>query len=128
MEHFGQFLTECDLRPMPDGRHWKLKSRLVFHSEAILETIYVPTGFITDLASIPRLFWNILPPFGRYTEAAIVHDWIYRNHLFPRMVCDALFFEMMCALKTPSVTRWTIYLAVRAFGWMAWHDERRRIK
>ena len=127
MKQVGRFLTECDLMPMPDGEHWRLKSSLVFHSEAILETILVPTGFVTDLASIPRLFWNILPPFGRYTEAAIVHDWIYRNHTFSRMVCDALFFEMMVALNTPKVTRWTIYLAVRCFGWSAWNNEKRRI-
>ena len=127
MKQVGRFLTECDLMPMTDGEHWRLKARLVFHSEAILETIYVPTGFVTDLASIPRLFWNILPPFGRYTEAAIVHDWIYRNHTFSRMVCDVLFFEMMVALNTPTVTRWIIYLAVRCFGWSAWNNEKRRI-
>ncbi|WP_250530524.1 DUF1353 domain-containing protein, partial [Caballeronia sp. ATUFL_F1_KS4A] len=31
-----------------------------------LPTVIVPTGFVTDLASIPRIFWSVLPPDGDY--------------------------------------------------------------
>ena len=38
------------------------------------ESISVPAGFPTDLASIPRPLWWILPPTGDYLPATIVHD------------------------------------------------------
>ena len=39
--------------------------------------VNVPTGFVTDLASIPRPFWSVFPKTGRYAYAAIVHDYLY---------------------------------------------------
>ena len=39
--------------------------------------ITVPTGFITDLASTPRLLWNVIAPFD-VARAAIVHDLLYK--------------------------------------------------
>ena len=38
----------------------------------------VPAGFITDGASVPRIFWSICPPMsGSFGEAAVVHDFLY---------------------------------------------------
>jgi hypothetical protein len=42
------------------------------------ESITVPTGFITDLASTPRLLWNVIAPFD-VARAAIVHDLLYKS-------------------------------------------------
>src|SRR3954454_19309299 len=42
-----------------------------------LAPVSVPKGFVTDLASIPQLFCSILPPTGRYSYPAIVHDFLY---------------------------------------------------
>lgn len=39
--------------------------------------IDVPTSFVTDQASIPREFWSILSPAGRYSRAAVVHGYLY---------------------------------------------------
>lgn len=30
--------------------------------------IEVPAGFETDFASVPRLFWRVVPPWGRYSR------------------------------------------------------------
>lgn len=90
---------------------------------APLGTIVVTAGFITDLASIPRLFWDILPPFGKYTEAAVIHDWLYRHHLFPRAACDAVLLEAMQLCRVGWISRQLIYRNVRAFGWAAWAAE-----
>lgn len=46
-------------------------------SEATATARYsVPLGFITDLASVPRVLWALLPPHGRYAKAAILHDYL----------------------------------------------------
>jgi len=38
--------------------------------------ILIPQGFITDLATSPRIFWALIPPFGVYEAAAVLHDWL----------------------------------------------------
>ena len=42
------------------------------------ETITVPSGFITDLASTPRILWAFIAPFD-VARAAIVHDLLYKS-------------------------------------------------
>lgn len=80
--------------------------------------ITVPGGFITDGASIPRCFWNILAPFGEYFEAAIIHDFLYteENRRFTRKQSDDIFMEAMFNVGIGWFTRGLIYRAVRLFG------------
>ena len=42
------------------------------------ETITVPSEFITDLASTPRILWAFIAPFD-VARAAIVHDLLYKS-------------------------------------------------
>ncbi len=42
------------------------------------KTITVPTGFVTDLASVPRAMWWAIAPFD-VARAAIIHDLLYKN-------------------------------------------------
>jgi len=42
------------------------------------ETITVPTGFVTDLASVPRAMWWLIAPFD-VARAAIIHDLLYKT-------------------------------------------------
>jgi len=39
------------------------------------DDVCVPAGFTSDGASVPRALWRIYPPFGKYLEAAVIHDW-----------------------------------------------------
>ncbi len=88
--------------------------------------VEIPEGMTTDLASVPRLLWPILPPHGSYGPAAIVHDWLYRHHtidgqaMITRAQADAIFLAAMQELGVGWATRWTIYLAVRIGAWWAW--------
>ena len=120
-----KFLTHLLLTPLPDGRNWRVESPFAYACAGGQVHFTVPTGFRTDLASIPRLFWNILPPFGKYTEAAVLHDWLYRTHLVSRPQADALLLEAMTLCRVPAWQRVVIYGAVRLFGWSAWHNEKR---
>lgn len=40
-------------------------------------TVTVPIHFKTDFASTPRFLWAFFPPYGKYTEAAVLHDYLY---------------------------------------------------
>lgn len=102
----------------PEGfKTWRLASN--FKVKTSIGTICVPVGKVTDLASTPRLFWVILPPFGRYTQAAVVHDYLYGQKTLPRKVCDKVFYELMIKYGTYKWKAKLMYYAVRCFGWIA---------
>lgn len=83
-----------------------------------LMAVTVPSGFVTDLASVPRALWSIFPPFGLYTGASVVHDYIYRTSTIEctKNVADMIFKELMQQASVPNVTVESMFLAVQAFG------------
>ena len=90
------------------------------------DSITVPAGFITDFASVPRLFWRLFPPWGKYGKAAVLHDYLYHKQRRSRREADAIFLEAMGVLGVPWLSREMMYAAVRAFGWAAWRSNRRK--
>lgn len=118
-----QFLTRLVAEKI-DARNWKLFQPLKYRSEVlrkngILDTIEVPANFVTDFASVPRPLWNLFPPDGSYTAAAVVHDWLYRKTTIHRAICDAVFLEAMKQCGTSLFARSIIYSTVRMWGWSA---------
>ena len=81
--------------------------------------IEVPVDFLTDGASVPRVFWGILSPFGDYFGAALIHDFLYspHNRRFDRATCDRIFLAAMKDAGVPWLRRRVIYRAVRLGGW-----------
>jgi hypothetical protein len=84
------------------------------------EPVHVPRGFVTDFASIPRLFWTALRPDGDYAHAAIVHDYLYWNQATSKDAADSIFKLSMEDLHVPPVTVKGIHLAVQLLGKSAW--------
>ena len=86
--------------------------------------IFIPKGFRTDLASIPRILWWVVPPFGEYNEAAVVHDFLYRKlhgkSNITRKEADLIFFSLMEKANVNKIISYTFYVAVRAFGWIVY--------
>lgn len=87
--------------------------------------IEVPQGFVTDFASVPRVFWRIIPPWGEYSPAAVVHDWLYTKVECTRKEADDIFLELMTRLGVPLVVRTAMYWAVRIGGGFAWGHPRK---
>jgi hypothetical protein len=83
----------------------------------------IPDGFATDLASVPRFFWSLLPPDGRYEKAAVLHDWLCTELARARAGgppapatgrdTDALFRRVMAEGGVGFVTRWIMWCGVR---------------
>lgn len=81
----------------------------------------VDAGFITDLASIPRVFRSIIPQVGRHIQPSIVHDFAYESKTnLTRAEADLLFLDGMKAVGVSWLRRQAMYRAVRAFGWTLW--------
>lgn len=120
------YIGHLELDPLPDGRNWRTEHTFGLWTPA-MGLVSVPSGFKTDLASVPQIFWNILPPFGKYSEAAVIHDYCYRTHLVSRAVADGLLRTGMILCRVPRWQRFVIYWAVRIFGGHAYADGKRRI-
>ena len=92
------------------------------YDDFAVTAITVPQGFTTDFASVPRAFWRIIPPWGEYNRAAVVHDFLYQQHRYNRKVADRIFLELMTRLGVSWWKRRAMYSAVRSFGWVAWRN------
>ena len=82
------------------------------------ETILVPEGFVTDGASIPRIFWRLIgSPFQpRYMRAALVHDFLYKNGLLTRRKADDIFRAFLLADEVGRVLASVMWIALRVGG------------
>ena len=99
--------------------------------------IVVDEGFVTDLASVPRMCWAFIAPWD-VARAAIIHDLLYKrirqyraecskglkNSEDPKVISNAKkasddVFHMAMKDAEPSIPGWKIaaaYYSVRMFG------------
>lgn len=118
MSKFSGALT---LTWLPDGRNWRVAAPIVY------DTITVPIGFETDGASVPRPLWWILPSWGTYSPAAVLHDYLCTrleagtpDSAAPTWsAADAIFYQAMIELGTGATMRWLMWAAVRIYGVLA---------
>lgn len=97
---------------------WEVVEPLVYRGNT--ETFIVPSGFVTDFASVPRLLWNLVPPYGRYTKAAVLHDYFYITQAISRKDADGLFLRTMKELGVSRPLRKVMWAAVRLGGRFVW--------
>lgn len=87
--------------------------------------VEIPKGFVTDLASVPRLLWSIFPKTGRYAYACIAHDYLYWTQSVSREEADSVLKAAMEDAKVDPVTVIGFYEIVRGFGESAWKQNRK---
>lgn len=90
---------------------WRLNEPIVYEGRA--QTFTVPADSETDFASVPRIFVWLVPTYGVYTKAAIVHDFLCRTAPIPRVDADGIFRRCLRELEVPFVRRWIMWAAVR---------------
>lgn len=90
------------------------------------EAVTVPSGFVTDFASIPRIFWSALRPDGEYAYAAVVHDYLYWTQTRSRDEADHIFKIAMEDFKINALTVGAMYRAVRVGGQSAWNGNAKK--
>jgi hypothetical protein len=87
-----------------------------------LKSVEVPAGFVTDLASVPRAFWSLLRPDGRYVYPAIIHDFLYWTQDRHRSDADMILKTGMEEFSVDAATTAAIYHAVRLGGGVSWQN------
>jgi Protein of unknown function (DUF1353) len=95
--------------------------------ETTIGSVKVPVGFVTDLASIPMQLWRRFPRWGRWSGAAIVHDYLYRHRPdeIDRETADKVFLELMREDQVRYGDYTVMYAAVREFGSRSWNRYRK---
>ena len=131
-------LEFLDADKTEDNKRFKLVQAFQYYigDEGSGDEINVPAGHPTDFASVPRIFWTILPPVGQYGKAAVVHDYLcdecikcgyqYPPGMKSRAEADKIFFEAMGVLKVKKWKRYIMFWAVRAWGIIAEFRGKRR--
>lgn len=113
----SQFTTPLQVEVIGDYQFKTIASFIYYVGrEGSEEYITVKSGFVTDFASVPRVFWSVLPPHGKYAKAAVLHDWLYTNAIESKRYADDVFNEAMKVLEVPTWKRVVMYQAVRLFG------------
>lgn len=107
---------------------WAVYNKFEYHvgcypSEEIIK---VPQGFVTNFASVPRIFWPLISPIDEHGKAAVIHDYCYSTGIYSKRRSDDIFLEAMEVLEVRKWKRFCIYWAVRLFGWFAWYRSRIR--
>lgn len=110
------FTTDLLLREMPQPDIWAVASPLIWSGTGL--TIKVPTGALTDLASIPRMLRNIpnLDPDGYSRSAAVCHDWLYRTHQLSKADADSFLRYAIISRGGSPWSAYMFYLGVKVGG------------
>lgn len=132
-----------------DDRNWELLEDLEYFGQS--ERFVVPgrrydvvwlrdePGFTTDFASVPRPLVWLIPVFGSYTRAAILHDWLcvdlaktytgrgeggrFGVPLASARDTDGLFRRVLREEEVGFIQRWLMWTGVR---WAALLNPARR--
>ena len=91
----------------------------------------VPSGMLTDLATVPTLLRSFVGKVGRHLEASIVHDFLYLawQYLPDKTAerhdwefADAVMAAGLVAAQVSRNDRFEIKLALQAAGWEVYED------
>lgn len=108
-----------------DAIRWRVIEEIRYVGER--DEFIVPEGYITDFATVPRIAVWLIPRFGLYTPAAILHDFLLTNCLESGRIsspdADGLFRRAMKDLGVPPLRRWAMWCGVR---WGALFNAKRR--
>lgn len=82
----------------------------------------IPAGFITDLATVPKLAQKVIPYKDDLCIVAILHDWHYTTHEVTRKEADKImrdYFTVNTELGT--IQKYAVWAIIRIFGSSSWN-------
>ncbi|MEK6443601.1 DUF1353 domain-containing protein [Pseudonocardia sp. T1-2H] len=98
-----------------NDRYWRLNKPIIYKGAE--DTFVVPASFLTDFASVPRFVTWLVPITGKYTEAAILHDWLCTVGIDTGVVspvdADGILRRVAAEEGVSWLLRWLIWLGVR---------------
>ncbi len=112
------------IAPIPKNGYWILTDdvRVSVDYGNKRYTYFIPKGFETDFASVPRfLWWLVAPTDYPLLRASLLHDYLYRtSKRHSREWADRVFVKLATEDGLPKWKAALVYLAVRVFGKKVW--------
>ncbi|HEX8593859.1 MAG TPA: DUF1353 domain-containing protein [Pseudomonas sp.] len=110
-----------DVRPFGDAQFWMTTQPVVYSIGSTADRIVIPRGFVTDFASIPKPLWTLgLTPYGQYSRAALIHDYLYWAQGCSRAQSDRLLLIAMKESKVGGFDEFAVYNGVHLGGTHSW--------
>ena len=93
------------------------KYRFRVYKDLSYQGIYIPKGFVTNGANIPRIFWSFFPPNSpEYLSAVVLHDDMGANVATQGYEkADRYFYDAMLEIGVP---KWKAKLF---YFWVKWY-------
>ena len=123
-----QRMDPVDFKPFVDGRNWIVREQLTYRIGISQDSLTVPVGFVTDLASIPPALQSFIQQNGPHLLPAVVHDYLYWKQTCTRDQSDQILLLAMIEHAVPEAQRFAIYQAVHFAGMFAWDENARSRK
>jgi len=120
-------------------RHWEVVEDYYMHIPWLGITIFIPEGFDTDFASVPRVFWPILSPTGVLLMGSLPHDMGYRYEglltfcmasgqtsftPMTKLELDALIADITYSVSGSKLPGWAAQIGLTLGGFLAWGNAR----
>ena len=116
------FCSDLQLRHRPGHDRWELAIPLSYQS-LDGRHVTVPALYRTDLASVPRVVWRLVPrDYVSARRPAVIHDYIYSHltHRFTRREADQIFRDSLLEEGMGKVLAGLMWGAVRIGGRGNW--------
>lgn len=140
MSEFTNFDPTSTLVPIPHAKevlgrdHWIVSKGFEFYIGKKEDNcyVYIPKGYLTDGATVPPFLQRLVPTWGQYGAATIVHDYLCeqltirsegQERTITRARGDYIFLEAMKVLHVPLWRRLPMYLAVRVYSFVMAGDK-----
>lgn len=100
----------------PNGARYRTCDELTVNIDT--HEYQVPSGFDTDLASVPKLFWSVLSPAeAKMMGPAVLHDYMYQcPGELTRRYADDVFYSSLIESDMKSSQAYQMYTITRLFG------------
>ena len=129
------FESHLELRHRPGHHRWEVIEPLYYRHlstpknlpPVASQLIVVPVGYLSDLASVPRLARRFVGSLGPTTRRpSVVHDFIYTHlpHRFTKREADRIFYEALLEEGTSRFLAWMMWKAVCMAGRGNWKQPR----
>ena len=113
------FLDPLIVKVLSDGDVVLIK-RFRYRRPNSSQVLSIPIGFVSDYASIPRVFRGLVSGSDNTKLPSVLHDYLYRKGIGKRKWADQLFLDAMKESGVPWLKRRMVYSAVRVGGWASW--------
>lgn len=129
------FESHLELRHRPGHHRWEVIQPLQYrhytpmpalptgYQPRASHLIVVPVGYLSDLASVPRLARRLVDAQSPTTRRpSVVHDYIYTDltHRFTKREADRVFYDALLEEGTAKPLAWLMWQAVRMGGRGKW--------